>query len=335
MRASLWRGAVLLILAAAAAAAYGYWSIPLVHIGTLGRGAAVDAVYATGVVEPVNWAKVTPLVRGRIVEQCGCEGAWVNRGDVLARLNDDEQRARISELEARAKFLESDVARYRQLLADRAISIQTFERIDSQHREVRAAIAALRERLADYTLKAPMDGQVLRQDGEVGEVVEPGDVLFWIGQPRPLWITADVDEEDIPRVVAGQDALIKADAFAGRVLRGTVQQITPKGDPVAKSFRVRIALPADTPLLIGMTTEVNIVVRVVEDALLLPAEAVADGRVFVLASGRVREHRPALGIRGPDRIEVTEGLAAGDQVVLLPPAQLADGSRVRVVGERR
>lgn len=330
MRTGALRAIIVVLLAAAAAAGWWHFSAPVVVIGTLARGPAVDAVYATGVVEPVNWAKVTPLVRGRIVEQCSCEGEWVRHGAVLARLNDDEQRARITELEARAQFLESDVTRYRQLLANRTISLQTFERIDSQHREVRAAIAALREKLADYTLKAPMDGQVLRQDGEVGEVVEPGDVLFWVGQPRPLWIETDVDEEDIPRVRPGQKALIKADAFAGSVLAGTVQQITPKGDPVAKSFRARIALPDDTPLLIGMTTEINIVVRTIEDALLLPAEAVVEGRVFVLDGDVVRERRPAFGIRGPERVQITAGLDGGERVVLLPPAGLADGARVRV-----
>lgn len=330
MRALALRGAILLILAAAGTAAYWYFSIPTVMVASLQRGMAVDAVYATGVVEPVTWAKVTPMMRGRIVEHCACEGQWVHRGDQLARLNDDEQRAHIAELEARAAFLESDAGRYRQLLADRAISVQTYERIDSQHREVRAAIAAARERLADYALRAPLDGQVLRQDGELGEIVEPGEVLFWVGQPRPLRIDTDVDEEDIPRVQPGQDALIKADAFAGQVLGGHVHQITPKGDPVAKSFRVRIALPDDTPLLIGMTTEVNIVVRTVADALLLPAEAVSDGRVFVLDGDRVRVRTPSFGIRGPERVQILAGLDPGDRVVLLPMATLADGDRVRI-----
>ncbi len=330
MRAFALRGAIGLILATAGTAAYWYFSIPTVMIAGLQRGVAVDAVYATGVVEPVTWAKVTPMMRGRIVEHCACEGQWVHRGDQLARLNDDEQRAHIAELEARAAFLESDAGRYRQLLADRAISVQTYERIDSQHREVRAAIAAARERLADYALRAPLDGQVLRQDGELGEIVEPGEVLFWVGQPRPLRIDTDVDEEDIPRVQPGQDALIKADAFAGQVLGGRVHQITPKGDPVAKSFRVRIALPDDTPLLIGMTTEVNIVVRTIADALLLPAEAISDGRVFVLDGDRVRVRAPSFGIRGPERVQVLAGLDPGDRVVLLPTATLADGDRVRI-----
>lgn len=321
---------VVAALVAAAAATFWFLSIPVVEVQRPVRGPAVEAVYATGVVEPVTWAKVTPIVRGRVVDLCSCEGQRVSRGDVLARLDDEEPRARLKEFEARARFLESDVARYGKLLSDRVISVQAYERLVSQFDEVRAAIAAARERLADYTLRSPMAGRVLRQDGEVGEVVEPGDVLFWVGEPTPLWIEADVDEEDIPRVRLGQHTLIKSDAFAGQVLAGTVSQITPKGDPVAKSFRVRIGLPAETPLLIGMTTEINIIIREEAGALLVPAEAAADGRVFVAEDGRARERLITSGIKGARWLQVKAGLGDDEAVIITPPPQLAAGDRVRV-----
>ena len=321
---------VVAALVAAAAATFWFLSIPVVEVQRPVRGPAVEAVYATGVVEPVTWAKVTPIVRGRVVDLCSCEGQRVSRGDVLARLDDEEPRARLKEFEARARFLESDVARYGKLLSDRVISVQAYERLVSQFDEVRAAIAAARERLADYTLRSPMAGRVLRQDGEVGEVVEPGDVLFWVGEPTPLWIEADVDEEDIPRVRLGQHTLVKSDAFAGQVLAGTVSQITPKGDPVAKSFRVRIGLPAETPLLIGMTTEINIIIREEAGALLVPAEAAADGRVFVAEDGRARERLITSGIKGARWLQVKAGLGDDEAVIITPPPQLAAGDRVRV-----
>ncbi|MFZ1415939.1 MAG: efflux RND transporter periplasmic adaptor subunit [Defluviicoccus sp.] len=321
---------VVAVLFAAATAAYWFLSILVVEVQRPVRGPAVEAVYATGIVEPVTWAKVTPIVRGRVVELCSCEGERVSRGDVLARLDDEEPRARLKELEARARFLESDVARYGKLLSDRVISAQAYERLVSQFDEVRAAIAAARERLADYTLRSPMAGRVLRQDGEVGEVVEPGDVLFWVGEPTPLWIEADVDEEDIPRVRLGQHTLVKSDAFEGQVLTGTVSQITPKGDPVAKNFRVRIGLPAETPLMIGMTTEINIIIREEAGALLVPAEAAVDGRVFVVEGGRAIERPITPGIKGTRWLQVKAGLSEDEVVIVTPPAKLAAGDRVRV-----
>jgi RND family efflux transporter MFP subunit len=324
------RIAVILIAAGLAAAAWWWWRAPSVQTAEATRGPAVQAVYATGVVEPVNWAKVTPLVRGRIATMCSCEGDRVSTGDELARLDDREARAQIAELEARARFLAADVERYRALVDRRVVSAQVFERTESEYRQVRAAIAAARERLGHLVLRAPLDGVVLRKDGEVGEVAEPGDVLFWVGQPSPLWIVAEVDEEDIPLVAAGQRTLIRADAFTGQTLEGTVARITPKGDPVNKNYRVRMTLPDDTPLLIGMTTEVNIIIRSIENALLVPSSSLDKGRLWVVEDGRAVSREVKIGITGHLRTQILGGLSDDARVIADPPPGLAAGMRVRV-----
>jgi RND family efflux transporter MFP subunit len=177
-------------------------------------------------------------------------------------------------------------------------------------------------------LRSPSDGVVLRQDGEVGEIAEPGSVLFWVGQPRPLLIVADVNEEDVPRVAVGQRTLVSADAFPGRALEASVASITPKGDPVSKTYRVRFDLPDDTPLMIGMTVEVNIVVHVSEDTLLVPVTAVADGAVWLVEDGVARRREVKTGITGTAAVEVTGGLAEGAQVIVPAPEDLRDGARV-------
>jgi RND family efflux transporter MFP subunit len=148
-----------------------------------------------------------------------------------------------------------------------------------------------------------------------------------------LRVTADVDEEDIPKVRVGQRALLKADAFPGRVLEGKVAQITPKGDPVQKTYRVRVGLPDDTPLMIGMTVEANIVVAERQDAVLVPARALREGTAFVLAGGRVEVRRVEAGAAGPTMVEARAGLEPGNAVVLDPPPGLGDGQAVRRKGE--
>lgn len=321
---------VVICLAAAAAAAFFYLQAQQVTTASPTRGPAVAAVYATGTVEPVTWAKVTPMVRGRIIDLCKCEGRTIGRGDFLAQLDDAEERAKLRELEARAEFLESDVRRYERLVERNHVSAQTYQRAASAFAEVRAEIAAERERLDDYTIRSPIDGVVLRRDGEVGEIVDSDDVVFWVGEPSPLWIVAEVDEEDIPRVIVGQPALIKADAFPDAVLEGRVESITPKGDPINKSFRVRIALPADTPLMIGMTTEINIVIETVDDALLVPADSVIAGQVLTVVEGRVRARAVETGIASPAMVQITAGLDDAERIVVAPPPGLTDGDRVRM-----
>jgi len=270
----------LLVLAAAVAGglyALGWRPPPAVAVAAVTRGVAVHAVYATGQVEPVSWAKVSPLVKGRLVETCFCEGDLVRIGGRLARLDDREAEAALNEQLAREQFLRDEVARQATLLERRVTSVQNYERAVSEQTQAKAAVAAARQRLENLTLRSPIDGVVLRRDGEIGEIVEAGQVLFWVGQPRPLQIEAEVDEEDIPLVRAGQKALLRSDAFPERVLEGEVRAITPKGDPINKSYRIHIDLPDDTPLLIGMTVECNIIVRESPDAALMPSAALQDG----------------------------------------------------------
>ncbi|MBF0326404.1 efflux RND transporter periplasmic adaptor subunit [Magnetospirillum moscoviense] len=322
---------VLAVIAAGAAWLYLQNGTAKVALATARPGPAIEAVYATGTVEPESWAKVGPLTVGRIAEMLVTEGERVTQGQKLARLDDREAAAKVAELEARAAYWREEMGRAR-TLADKGIKAREAEqKAASEYNQVTAAIAAARQRRADLVVAAPIDGVVLRRDFEPGEVVGTDSTLFWIGEARPLRITADVDEEDIARVMPGQKVLIKADAFPDAALTGRVDRLTPKGDPINKTFRVRVRLPDDTPVMIGMTAEINIITAEKTDALLIPAAAIsADGTVWRVVDGRAQPQTARLGIRGRDRVEVLGGLNEGDSVIAAPPTGLKAGDRVKV-----
>lgn len=324
-----------LVLATLVAGGVWAWTMRPQSVTTarLTRGDAAEVVYATGVIEPVRWAEVAPLRRGRIVQTCRCEGRVVLEGEVLFRLDASELKARIAELEARLDFAEKELTRAEDLFARRVATRETLEERVSTVAEYRAALGATRTQLAEMVIRAPMEGQVLRLDGEVGEVVELGQTLAWVGQPRPLQVVAEVNEEDIPRVREGQSALILADAFPAWDLPATVASITPKGDPELKTYRVYLALPDDTPLFIGMSVDVNIVVRVVPSAILAPAPAVTGGAIFTIENRRARRIAIETGIRGAGSVEIVRGAEEGLEVVSPVPPGLAEGDRLRVEGE--
>ncbi|RWM24462.1 efflux RND transporter periplasmic adaptor subunit [Mesorhizobium sp.] len=306
-----------------------------VSIVTPWRGDAAEIVYASGSVEPNSWAKVAPVVRERIVEQCNCEGARVAQGDVLARLDDSEVRAALGELEARRALAEQEFQRQSVLAEKNAASQQALDRAQSELSQIEALVAGQKARLETYVIRAPSPGVVLRQDGEVGEIAELGTVLFWVGEPKPLLVVAEVNEEDIPRVEIGQRTLLRADAFPGQNLEAVVDRITPKGDPVTKTYRVYFRLPNDTPLRIGMSTDVNIVIRVSKNALLVPSVAIEGRDVFVVEGETTRRREVRTGIRGTNGVEVLSGIDARAQVISPYPTELADGARVTVATVRK
>jgi RND family efflux transporter MFP subunit len=335
----LWRQLLLdrrVLLVAAAVVAAGaalWWSYgrgPAVTTVLVARGSAAEIVYATGAIEPERWAKVTTLVKGRIIERCRCEGLAVKQGQVLARLDDAEAQATLRELKSREEYARRDVERQTQLLTRGFTSTQAYERALTELNSLQALVAAQTERLDYYRLTSPMDGTVLREDGEVGEVVDSNAILYRIGLPKPLQLVAEVNEEDIPKVRIGLTVLLRSDAFAGERLTGTVREITPAGDPIAKTYRIRVALPDDTPLRVGMSVEANVVTREKDNVLLVPAAAVVQNSVFVVQNSRAVRRPINAGIRGTNMIEVLSGIAEGETVISPAPSDLADGARVHV-----
>ena len=235
-RGIVWSGSVLAVLAIAAVAATyfvypDFFQPPTVTTTVAIRAPVSEAIYGTGTVEPERWAKVVPLQRRRLVELCRCEGQAVKAGQVLGRQDDAEERSALHQLEINNEQLERDLNR---ALRDRDKSEAAkteYEQRSTQFEESKSRVNAQKVRLDGLVLRAPLDGMVLRRDGEVGEIVGPTDVLFWVGPPAPMQVVAEINEEEITRIAVGQKAFLRSEAFSAQALRATVSQITPKGDP--------------------------------------------------------------------------------------------------------
>jgi RND family efflux transporter MFP subunit len=322
----------ILVLAAGGAALWWYRgrSAEVTTIA-IARGTAAEIVYATGTVEPVRWAKVASTIRDRIVEICDCEGKPVRKGDLLARLDDREVRAQLTELKAREEFARRELSRVTELIGRGSATTQAHERASMDLRQIQGLISVQMEKIDDYIIASPMDGVVLRRDGEIGEIAEAGQILFRVGVPKPLRVVADVNEEDIPRVVVGQKVLLRTDAFPRQPLEGGVSEITPMGDTATKTYRIRIALPDETPLKPGMSVEANVVTHEKPGALVMPAEAVQGSSAYAINRDRAERRAVTIGLRGPRTVEVLSGLSEGERVASPFPANLRNGARVRAV----
>lgn len=331
LRKRLLPALVLTTLLAAGAAGLWWWRMgPLtVAVTRPERGDAVDAIYATGSVEPTVMLPIAPRVGGRLAQRLVDEGAQVRKGQVLARLDDADLTSTVEEQNARVDYARSQHARISALAARGFISAGEGERART---DLAAAEASLRRAQAqrDYmALTSPADGVIIRRDGEVGQYVAPGQQVFVLACCAPLRVSADIDEEDINRVHVGQAVLLKADAIAGQVFDGVVSEVTPKGDPVARSYRVRIGLPAPGALQIGMTVDGNLIVARHEKALLLPATAVHDETVWLIEHGQLQQRKVSTGIRTSRQVEIIKGLEGSEQVVLHPDASLQPGRAAR------
>lgn len=314
-----------------AAGAFWYGGSEGVAVISPVRGAVVDAVYATGTVEPVVMMPIAPRSPGRITELLADEGQDVKKGEILAQLEDEDLQKTLTELKARAELAQKEFERKKPLVKNGAVSVEVLDKTKADFEAASAALERAQVNLNYMKLIAPESGQIIRREGEVGEYIPVNQAVFWMSCCSGLRITAEVDEEDIALVHTGQKVVISADAFPDEILEGTVQAITPKGDPVARSYRVRVSLPGDTKLMIGMTAETNIVIDEKQDVLLIPVTALRDGKVLLVQGGKVVEQKVETGIVTPEAAEILSGLKEGDQIVQDAGQDFKNGNRVNAV----
>ncbi len=294
------------------------------------RGEAIDAVFATGSVEPVLQLPVAPRVGGRVIELLVDEGQTVKKGQLLARLETAELEAQLQELAARERQAQLALDRAEALVRQNFVAASEADRTRAERDAVRAQIERVRAQRAYALLHAPLPGVVLRRDAEPGQFFAAGQPLLYLGDALNLRVSAEVDEEDIPRVRPGMPVVLRAQALGPQVFDGTVDSITPRGDPVARSYRVRIALSAPPAALrVGMTVDANLIAARRAEALLLPSAAVLKGQVWQVAEGRARAAKVQAGASGNGRVEIRAGLTA-DARVIAKPEGLVEGQRVRV-----
>src|SRR5262252_3881006 len=233
--------------------------------------------------------------------------------------------------EAEERYAKTEFDRLGVLAGRQVVARSAYDRARADWEKARAA-AAQAAALAGYLqLVAPADGTIIRRDGEIGQMIGANQTVFWLSCCAPLRISAEVDEEDIAQVRPGQKVLIRSDAYPGRLFHGQVRAVTPKGDPVARSYRVRISLPAGTPLMIGMTTENNVILRQSDHALLAPAGSGQQDIVWRVEDGHLSPQKIKIGAKGAREVEILEGVSDGDWIVAAPSPSLKAGQQVHAV----
>jgi multidrug efflux system membrane fusion protein len=334
MRQFLWTywKAIFALLALVIAANYLWaWAMgPSVTVTQARRGAAVEAVYATGTVEATVMLPIAPRITARLTDLMVDEGTNVTANQALAQLESADIQNSVVELDAKAAYAEGEYKRQEKLFAKGFSSTDARDQARANANAAKAAAARARAEADFTTLRAPADGLIIQRDGEIGQLIPVNQPVFWLSCCAPLRVSAEVDEEDIPRVKPGQKVLIRADAFPGQMFHGTVQSITPRGDAISRSYRVRIGFTQDVPLQIGMTAENNIVLRETSDALLIPLTAVAQNNVWVVRDGKLLRLPVQLGAQTEREAEIISGIEADDWIVIKPLTAMQAGQSVRL-----
>lgn len=325
---------LILVLIVLGAGGWFLWSgrPDQVEVAKVRIGPAAELVYATGFVEAEEPVSVAARVTAPVVQVLVDEGTRVGRGQPLILLDDEEQHGLLAQAEAQRRKAVLDEQRRVTLYRKRWVTRSARDEAVAAADAARAAERSASARLNQYVLRSGIDGVVLKRDVEPGDLATPSRVLMTLGDPARTWVTATVDERDVPQVHVGQRALMRSDAWPGRVIRGHVRELTPGGDPTQRAFRARVAVDDAIAMPMGLTLEVNILIRSKPRAVLVPAGAVVDDAIWVVAGGRAHRRKVRTGITGADDVEILSGASAGETVIL-NPSGLGEGDRIRPIAK--
>ena len=242
---------------------------------------------------------------------------------------------------ARGKIIsdeELDRATQQRDVADADVHVAQLAKVESEKAVIQSeqSLRYYEERLADTRISAPFAGLVVRRDREPGDVVVPGSTIIEVVSTDSLWVSAWVDETAMGRLAVGQPARILFRSAPDASLPGKVARLSPLADAETREFLVDVEVDAlPRRWAVGQRAEVYIDTGRREGVVVLPQRLVAwrggEAGVLVEEAGAAGWRRIALGLRGREVVEVTEGLAAG-RIVLGVPAGAEpprDGRAVR------
>lgn len=205
----------------------------------------------------------------------------------------------------------------------------------------RASLAIAEKKLRDTRVKSPIDGFIESRMVSTGEYVKLGTPLFRIVDDRTIRLLGEVPEFYAASLAAGLPVELSVDGRPGKTYRGTLKRISPASNAANRAIQVEANFPnANRELKSGFFGKAAILLRVDPNGVSVPKQAVVTfagvEKVFVIDNNAARERRVKLGQDLGDRIEIVEGIAAGDRVAVSRTGKLVEGSRVRVEpGDRK
>jgi membrane fusion protein, multidrug efflux system len=306
----------------------------------------------TGSLMPLTEATVKAKVAGELVAVTVREGESVKQGQVLARIDLTEVQARVAAREADVQaakaqlvWAEKNRSQQKALLDKSFISQSAFDNIQSNYdvaaaklRAAEADLVVVQKALGDAVLVAPFSGIVSLRHAQPGERVALDAKVVSVVDLSKLQLEASVPPAAIGQVKVGQALTFRVEGFGERAFEGRIERINPSATAGSRSISVYAVIDNRDGLLRGgMFAQGALTLSRVGNALAVPASAVREeiGQTFVYAivDGMVKRKNVKVG--APDaagRVQVLEGLVAGDRIVRANLGSLREGVAARLSG---
>jgi multidrug efflux system membrane fusion protein len=293
-------------------------------------------------------------VSGKIVARNVEVGTVVRTGEVLARLDPEDQKlnaqsaqSQLAAAKSEYEQIKADLERYTDLYKKEFISQAEYDRrvsslnvAQARLEQARAQLSVTQNQTGYTTLAADHAGVVTAIQAEVGQVVAPGQTVMKLARTDDKEVVISVPENRLSELNGSRDIAITLWANPGSKYRGRVREVSPSADPVTRTYAAKISvLNTDAAMKLGMTANVYLKGAQRGSSALLPATALFQGNgkaaVWVVdpAGSTVKLIPVEVGGSIEDKVAITSGLKQGDVVVRAGVHKLFDGEKVRIAAD--
>ncbi len=342
--------------------------VQTVQTGVVSTGLLSEKVSLTGSLRAKEQVDISPKIAGRLVNILVDTGHSISKGALIAQIEDDEIRqqverskaaiavadATIAQREAELENARAELARKKQLVEAgllsrieldalemrRRVAQSQVELARAQKRQSEAEQRELHIRQDQTRIHSPISGLVARRHMHPGAMINSGTPVVTVVSVSPMVIEAKASERDIARVKRGLPVTITVDSLPGQSFTGRVMRISPLLDAQTRNGSVEIEIPNREAMLKGeMFARVELDLGSSRETTLLPRDALVyrgdQPGVYVIESEKAKFLALETGLTQEDKVEVINGLKAGDTVITRGSNLLKDGDRVKVTEKVR
>ncbi len=293
-----------------------------------------DLYIARGILLPDEEVNLTFETSGKITEIHFTEGSMVQKGQLLAKINDAPLQAELKKLKAQLPLAEDRVYRQKTLLDKDAISQETYQSVNTELEKLKADIELVQSRLDQTELRAPFSGLIGLRQVSVGAYASPTTEISKLTKISPLKLEFSMNENQVAQIKTGSNIKFTV-ANDLNEYSAVLYALESQLDPKTLTLKARARYEnADGKLKPGLSGNIEALLSEIPNAIVIPSiSSITEmGRdiAYVYRNGVAQEVEITKGYRTASHVQILSGLAAGDTLLTTGVMQLRNGMPVNI-----
>lgn len=297
-----------------------------------------DVIHVTGVVQSDTEAKPSFKTGGVIARTFVKEGDMVRKGQLIAQLDMTEIEAQATQAKFAVEKAIRDRQRVENLYRDSIATLEQYQNAGTAVDMAKKSLQIAEFNVAYSQIHSPVEGKVIKQFMEEGEITGPGVPVYYImGVQQSDWkLVAGLTDKNWGRIKKGEKAKITLDAYPGWIIDSEIKRLSDVANPLSGTLDVELSIPSrDKRIAAGMLAHIEIIPTVKSEYIIIPVEALVSsngrtGIVYVPKDGVAEKRTVMIQQFEGERVAIQSGLEGATEVITAGSGFLENGDKISI-----